>query len=94
MAGRLGAVSRHRSIQFWALMRQEWRPLVVDSWSLDGPQGRDFHFVEQADVAGRSIWRLHVTEHSADRLVLEAENVTAIRRYLAGVPTDKDPPIS
>jgi hypothetical protein len=113
--------------------------------------GRDFYYVEQTDVGGRIVYRLHVVEHGPQRIILTTENVTAIRaalvtlfepgalqmamvlsndgpnawnfyeisragadsssfvagyqssylnrleamhRYLAGLPTDRDPPIA
>jgi len=166
LAARLAAVSRHPSIRVWAVTRQEWRPLALDAWALDGPAdkarrpdppgdalvaGRDFYYAENTDVGGRTIYRLHVVEHTPERIVLTTENVTpiraaimtlfepgalqaatvlshdgpdgwslyeisragadsssfvagyqssylnrleAMRRYLAGLPTDRDPPIA
>ncbi len=166
LAARLVAVSRHREIQIWAVTRQEWRPLALDAWALDAPNdktrrpdptgdtlvaGRDLYYAENTDVGGRTIYRLHVVEHTAERVVLTTENVTviraaivtlfepgtlqaatvlardgpdswsfyeisragaesssfvagyqssylnrleALRRYLAGLPTDRDPPIA
>jgi hypothetical protein len=94
LAARLVAVSQHREIRVWAVTRQEWRPLALDSWALDGPgdrmrrpdpsgdtltAGRDFYYAENTDVGGRTIYRLHVVEHTAERIVLTTENVTAIR---------------
>ncbi len=94
LAERLVAVSRHRDIQVWAVTRQEWRPLAIDAWALDGPAdkmrrpdpsgdalvaGRDIYYAENTDVGGRTVYRLHVVEHTADRIVLTTENVTAIR---------------
>jgi hypothetical protein len=166
LAARLTAVSQHPSIRIWAVTRQEWRPLALDAWALEGPgdkqrradpsgaelvPGRDFYYAEQTDVGGRTVYRLRVVEHSPQRIVLTTENVTAIRaalvtlfepgalqmatvlsndgpnawsfyeisragadsssfvagyqsaylnrleairRYLAGLPTDRDPPIA
>jgi len=94
LAARLVAVSRHPAIRVWAVTRQEWHPLALDAWALDGPAdkfrrpdptgealvtGRDFYYAENTDVGGRTIYRLHVVERTADRIVLTTENVTAIR---------------
>lgn len=94
LAERLTAVSSHTSIRFWAVSRQEWRPLVASSSLIDGPDGtaplpdpsrsalmpgRDFHYAEETDVSPRSVHRLRVLEHTADRLVLVTENVTPVR---------------
>jgi hypothetical protein len=94
LAARVVAVSRHPSIRVWAVTRQEWRPLAIDAWALDDPAdkyrrpdptgaalvaGRDIYYAENTDVAGRTLYRLHVVEHTADRIVLTTENVTPIR---------------
>jgi hypothetical protein len=94
LAARLVAVSHHPSIRSWSVTRQEWRPLALDAWALEGPAdkvrrpdpsgdallaGRDFYYAENTDVGGRTVYRLHVVEHTADRIVLTTENVTAIR---------------
>ncbi len=164
LASRLTAVSHHSSIRFWAVTRQDWRPLVVDAWALDGPDGRerrpdpppaalvagrDLHYLEQPDIGGPAVYRLRVLAHTDTRLVLATENVTpikalvtmfepgalqvasfleragpdvwqlyeitragaassslagnasaylnrleAMRRYLADLPTDRDPPLA
>lgn len=94
LAARLTAVSHHSSIRFWAVTRQDWRPLVVDAWAVDDLNGterrpdpppsalvpgRDFHYVEQPDIGGRATYRLRVLAHTDTRLVLATENVTPIR---------------
>lgn len=166
MAERLTAVSGHPSIRFWATGLQEWLPLVVDAWFVDGPDGkvrladpprqalmpgRDFYYVEVMEVIGRVVFRVRVVERTRDRLVMVTENVTpisaavvtlfepgalqigsflvrdepdgwklyeitrasaaanflvtgypssylnrldAMRRYIVGLPTDRDPPIA
>ncbi len=94
LAARLAAVSDYPAIKFWAITRREWRPMALAAWSVDGPDartrqpdppvsalqpGRDFYYAEDADMAGRAVYRLRVLEHSADRLALETENVSPIR---------------
>jgi len=44
--------------------------------------GRGFYYVERTDVGGRTLYRLHVVEHTPQRIVLSTENVTAIRAAL------------
>ena len=41
--------------------------------------GRDLYYAENTDVGGRTVYRLHVVEHTAERIVLTTENMTAIR---------------
>jgi hypothetical protein len=165
-AERLGGVSRFPAIKFWAITRQAWHPLAQDAFVVASPKGgkmrlpdpaadalvagRGYFYAEDADVAGRAIYRMRVIERTADRLVMASENVTsitmailtlfppaslqvmtfidrhddgwaayeitraafdassmvasyqssylnrleAVRRALAGIPTDRDPPIA
>jgi hypothetical protein len=94
LGARLVAVSRYPDIRYWAITRQDWRPLAVGIWAVAGPEGkirrpdppigavqpgRDFYYAEDAELAGRTVYRLRALEHSADRLVLESENVSPIR---------------
>ena len=163
---RLAAVSHHPAIRFWAVTRQQWRPLVADAWALERPDagarwhdptsvelvpGRESYYAEQPELGSRAVWRLRVLERTSERMVLATENVTSIRlavvtifepgalqiasvlqrdgegawdlyeitragagsssfvtgygssylnrleamrRYLAGLPTDRDPPVA
>ena len=165
-AERLGGVSRFPAIKFWAITRQAWHPLAQDAFVVASPKGgrvrlpdpsadalvagRGYFYTEDADVAGRAIYRMRVVERTTDRLVMASENVTsitmailtlfppeslqvmtfvdryadgwalyeitraasdsssmvasyqssylnrleAVRRVLAGIPTDRDPPIA
>jgi hypothetical protein len=94
LGARLAAVSQYPAIKFWAITRQEWRPMALSAWAVDGPDGktrepdppigalqpgRDFYYAEDAEMAGRAVYRLHVLDHSANRLALETENVSPIR---------------
>lgn len=94
LAAPLAAVSTYPDIKFWAITRREWRPMAQAAWSVEGPEartrladppvsalrpGRDFYYAEDADMAGRVVYRLRVLEHDTDRLVLETENVSPIR---------------
>ncbi|HTR85154.1 MAG TPA: DUF6675 family protein [Reyranella sp.] len=168
LAARLAAVSLYPSIKFWAITRQQWRPLTMDAWVIQNPQeaakarhpdpvseqlvpGHDVLYAEDPDIGGRTIYRLRVTERTDNRLVITTENITsvrvalftifppgslqivsfldrqgpntwglyeiaratedassmvtgyqgaylnrleAVRRHLAGLPTDRDPPIA
>jgi len=94
LGARLAAVSHYPDIKFWAVTRQEWRPLANAAWVVAGPDnaqrlpdpaasalqpGHDVYYSEDADLAGSAIYRLHVADRSADRLVLETQNVSPIR---------------
>ena len=91
---RLTAISDHRAIKYWTVTHRQWRPLVLDSSLIDGPggkfrlpdppreklvAGRSFFYAEDADVGGRTVYRLSVLARTPDRLVVASENVTSIR---------------
>lgn len=94
LAAPLAAVSNYPAIKFWAVTHRDWRPLALAAWSVEGPEararqpdpsvaalqpGRTFYYAEDAEMAGRAVYRLRVLEHGSDRLVIESENVSPIR---------------
>ena len=94
LAARLAGASHYPTIRFWAVTRQEWRPLVLDAWALDAPDGklrspdpsadalvpgRSFYYAEQPELGGRTVYRLIVLDRTSDNLVMATENVTPIR---------------
>jgi hypothetical protein len=94
LAEKLGAVSRLTSVKFWAITRQTWHPMAVDAYVVANPQnqkarlpdptpdalvtGRDYFYVEDIDVTGRSLYHMRVLERTENRLVMSTENVTPI----------------
>ena len=91
---RFGAVSRWTGVRYWSVTRKRWQDLVVDAHALDGPDGkqpradfapdemragRDLYFSQAHRGSGSVVYRLRVLERLVDRLVLETENVTAVR---------------
>jgi hypothetical protein len=91
---RIGAVSELTGMRYWSTTNQQWRTLIVDAHALTGPPpSRPRHdftldemkagkalYLEQADnLFGTATYRLRIGEASADRLVFEVENVSAMR---------------
>ena len=91
---RFGAVSRWTGVRYWSVTRKRWQALVVDAHALDGPDGtqprvdfapdemragRDLYSSQAHRGSGAVVYRLRVLERLVDRLVLETENVTAVR---------------
>jgi hypothetical protein len=91
---RFGAISRWTGIRYWSVSRKRWQDLVEDAHALDGPDGkrrrkdftpeemrpgRDVYFSQTNSGSGSVVYRLRVLTLSADRLVLETENVTVVR---------------
>ena len=90
LADRLVRFSALKSVRYWSVSRQAWQPLVSDSGTLDGPDGkgradpaaaeltpgRSFYYFEVSH--GRAVYRMTVRERTAERLVVSTENVTPI----------------
>ena len=92
LAARLGAISQYHSIRYWSHTRQDWRPLMPDSYALSGPDpklkradftaaemlsGAPLHFYQTA--SGKFSYRLQVREHDANHLVVTMENITGFQ---------------
>jgi hypothetical protein len=95
---RLGAVSSTQGIRYWSVTDKEWRVLITHAVALEGADTRlrrtDFTaaemkngkdlFYAQSDSRSTSevVYRMHVQESAPDRLVVEMENVSAVRYYI------------
>jgi hypothetical protein len=92
----IGAISELAGMRYWSTTHQQWQTLIVNAHALTGSQpGRrrqDFTpdemqggkvlFLEQADnLSGTAIYRMHIAEASADRLVFDVENVSIMRYF-------------
>jgi len=93
---RIGAISALSGMRYWSTTHKQWRTLIESAHALTGAQPgarrQNFvldeltdgstHFYEQADnMSGTAIYQLRLAEVSADRLVLEVENVSAMNRF-------------
>jgi len=92
---RFAVVSRMTEIRYWSVTDQAWRPLITSASALSGPdagqprpdftpaeltQGSTVFFAQSDNrSSGAVVYRLTIRELSADRLVVETENVTAVR---------------
>jgi hypothetical protein len=98
LLGRFGAVSTLTQIRYWSVTDKAWRPLVTAAMALSAPDaersrpdfktsdlrdGRDL-FVAQSDnrSSGSVIYRMRLLEVRPERLVIQTENVTAVRKWL------------
>jgi hypothetical protein len=90
----IGAVSELAGTRYWSTTHQQWRTLIVDAYSVAGPQPAqrrgDFAvgemqkgnvlYLEQTDnLSGKAVYRMHIAEASADRIVFDVENVSLMR---------------
>ena len=91
---RIGAISELTGTRYWSTTHQQWQTLILSAHALTGWQaGRqrpDFTpdemrrgavlYLEQADnLSGTAIYRMHLAEAAADRLVFDIENVSTMR---------------
>jgi hypothetical protein len=90
----IGAISELAGMRYWSTTDKQWRTLIGDAYALAGSQSRqrrgDFLpdemkkgtvlYYEQVDNrSGKEVYRIHIAEASADRLVIDVENVSTIR---------------
>jgi hypothetical protein len=93
---RIGRISELGGMRYWSTTHQQWQTLIVEAHALTGrEQGKrreDFTpdeikagkvlYFEQADnLSGKAIYRMHIAEASADRLVFDVENVSTMRYF-------------
>jgi len=91
---RIGAISELAGMRYWSTTHKQWRTLIVNAYALtdsqSGQRRKDFTsnemkegtvlYFEQVDnLSGKAIYRMHIVEASASRLVFEVENVSTIR---------------
>jgi hypothetical protein len=93
----LGAISGRKGMLYWSTTHQQWQTLIVEAFATTGPQpaqrrpdftpeeltaGKVVYFQQVDNVSGKAIYRLHIDEATADRIVFDIENVTAMRYFL------------
>ena len=93
----MGAISELAGVRYWSTTHKQWQTLVVDAYALTnvrpGQRRNDFTpeemkqdkilYFEQVDnLSGKAIYRMHIAEASADRLVIDVENITTMRYLL------------
>ena len=96
----IGAISELAGMRYWSTTHKQWRTLIVDAYALTdskhGQRSEDFTpaemkegsvlYFEQVDnLSGRSIYRMHIIEASASRLVFDVENVSTMRYYFVPI---------
>jgi hypothetical protein len=92
----IGAISELVGMRYWSTTHKRWQPLILDAYASTGSQPaqrrEDFTpdemkpgkvlYLEQADnLSGKALYRMHIAEVSADRLVFEVENVSIMRYF-------------
>jgi hypothetical protein len=90
----IGALSELTGMRYWSTTHKRWQTLIVDAHALTGPapphrrkdftpdevqEGKALYFEQVDNLSGTAIYRMRITEASADRLVFEVENVSVMR---------------
>lgn len=96
----IGAISQFAGVRYWSTTHKKWQTLIVDAYALSGPQANqrrtDFtsdemkkgdvlYFQQTDNLSGSAVYQMHLAEASADRLVVEIENVTPLRYHFITV---------
>lgn len=98
LLARFAAVSALRTIRYWSVWDKRWENLVVDASALSGPDatlpradfrvdelaaGADVYFAQTDNRSTATVvYRMRVRAIGPDRLVVETENVSAVRYLL------------
>jgi hypothetical protein len=90
----IGAISELAGMRYWSNTHKQWQTLIVDAYALTGLQpderredftpdemkeGKVLYFEQADNLTGKAIYRMHIAEASADRLVFDVENVSTMR---------------
>jgi len=92
----IAAISELKGMRYWSTTHKQWQTLIVDAHALTAQSGQrreDFRldemkagsvlYFEQVDnLSGKGIYRLHIAEASASRIVYDVENVNTVRYLL------------
>jgi hypothetical protein len=91
---RIGAISELAGMRYWSTTHKQWQTLIVDAFALtdlqprqrrqdftpdEMKQGTVLYFQQVDNLSGKAIYRMHIAEASADRLVFDVENVSTMR---------------
>ena len=96
MLRHIGAISELSGMRYWSTTHKQWQTLIVDAYALTNSQpgqrrgdftsdemkeGKVLYFEQVDNLSGKAIYRLHIVEASADRLVFDVENVSPMRYW-------------
>jgi hypothetical protein len=94
--GHFGAISGLTGMHYWSTTHKRWQTLVVDAYALTTSQlakrrddftpdemkeGNVLYFAQTDNLSGKTIYRMHLAKVSADRLVIDVENVSTMRYF-------------
>jgi hypothetical protein len=89
----IGEISELAGVRYWSTTHKQWQTLIVDAYALSGPQlgqrrkdftpdemkeGNVLYFEQVDNLSGKAVYRMHIAEASAGRIVYDVENVSAM----------------
>jgi hypothetical protein len=92
----IGAISELAGMRYWSTTHKQWRTLIVNANALtdskpgqrredftpnEMKEGKVLYFEQVDNLSGKSIYRMHIVEASASRLVFNVENVSTMRYH-------------
>jgi hypothetical protein len=90
----IGAISELVGMRYWSTTHKQWQTLIVEAHALTGfepgqrredfapdemKEGKILYFEQVDNLSGKAIYRMHIAEASANRLVFDVENVSTLR---------------
>jgi hypothetical protein len=90
----IGAISELAGMRYWSTTHKQWQTLIVEAYALTGfergerradftpdemKEGKVLYFQQVDNLSGKATYRMHIAEASADRLVVDVENVSTMR---------------
>jgi hypothetical protein len=93
---RIGATSELAGMRYWSTTHRQWQTLIVNAHALVGSQagqrrqdfapaemteGKVLYFEQFDNLSGAAVYRMHIAEVLADRLVVDIENVSTMRYF-------------
>jgi hypothetical protein len=92
----IGAISELAGMRYWSTTHKQWRTLIVDAYALTSSQsgqrredftsdemkeGKVLYFEQVDNLSGKAVYRMHIVEASASRLVVDIENISTMRYF-------------
>jgi hypothetical protein len=92
----IGAISELAGMRYWSTTHKRWQTLISDAFALTDLQpnqrredftpeemtaGKILYFEQVDNLSGTAVYRMHIAEVSADRIVFDVENVSTIRYF-------------
>ena len=98
LLNRLAAISSFKGLRYWSVTDRRLEVLITDAYAVAGPAddnkrpdfrpaelelGRDLYFAQRDNrSSGPVLNRMRVVENTRDRLVVDIENASKVRRFL------------